>query len=451
MPPSSLQRFEIAQVLRDTRSVHRLAVLVGLVACAPSPRELRAPVDAELGRRLGDRVAPVDVAALLAAPLDAATAVKIALANSPRLAAAYDELGIAGGDVAAALGLGALTVDLQARFGGGGHQLELDAVQNLVGLIGGGRRRDAARAELAATRAHAVATALRLAARVEIAFRDVIAAQQELELRRIAFTAADTAADIRERMFAAGTTTALAQAHDRDAREQASIEVARAEAAIAGRRAALEALMGIDGGAWTATGTLPELPAAPPALDALEDTAVRASLDLEAGRARVTAAASRASDERLHRWLPELGLGVSVIEDDFVRTIGPAVRLGIPLLDWRSGPIARAEAQQQVRTHELAATAIELRAAVRGQRAAALAAYGEAKRLRDVVLPLRQQIVDETLRHYNAMDADPFELIVARRELVDAGHQYLDALRRYHDAITATTALARGVSTEATP
>ena len=32
------------------------------------------------------------------------------------------------------------------------------------------------------------------------------------------------------------------------------------------------------------------------------------------------------------------------------------------------------------------------------------------------------------------MDADPFALIVARRELVDAGHQYLDALRRYWNA-----------------
>ena len=75
----------------------------------------------------------------------------------------------------------------------------------------------------------------------------------------------------------------------------------------------------------------------------------------------------------------------------------------------------------------------------------------EARHLHDVVLPLRQQIVDETLAHYNAMDADPFQLIVARRELVDAGHQYLDALRRYCDAMTEVTALRRGVSLEETP
>ena len=62
------------------------------------------------------------------------------------------------------------------------------------------------------------------------------------------------------------------------------------------------------------------------------------------------------------------------------------------------------------------------------------------------MLPLRQQIVDETLLHYNAMDADPFQLIVARRELADAGHQYLEAQRRYWNALTITTALRRGVA-----
>ena len=69
----------------------------------------------------------------------------------------------------------------------------------------------------------------------------------------------------------------------------------------------------------------------------------------------------------------------------------------------------------------------------------------EARHLREIVLPLRKQIVDQTLLHYNAMDADPFELIVARRQLVEAGQQYLDALRRYWNAIAEITALRRGV------
>lgn len=427
-------------------------LLLALVGCVPPASELRRPVDRELAQRLGAPIAPVEIARLLAAPLDAVAATKIALARSARLAAAYDELGIAAGDIASALGLGPVSIDLQARFGGGGHEFELDAIQNLVGLITAPRRRAAATAELAAVRARAVATAVRLVARVEIAFRDLLAAQQELELRRTAFEAADAAATIRERMADAGTTTALALARDRDAREQARIDVGRAEAEIEARRERVNALLGLSGAetGWTATGALPEIGAAP-ALDGIEARAVTASLDLEAGRDRVAAATNRAGDERVRRWLPELGVGVSAIDDDFVLKIGPAIRLGLPLFDQRNGQIARAEAELRAREHELSAVAVELRARARATRIATLAAFAEARHLHDVVLPLRQQIVDETLLHYNAMDADPFQLIVARRELAAAGHQYLDALRRYWNGMTETTALTRGVTLEDMP
>jgi hypothetical protein len=117
----------------------------------------------------------------------------------------------------------------------------------------------------------------------------------------------------------------------------------------------------------------------------------------------------------------------------------------VPLFDQRAGERARAAAELAKSQHELEAVAVELRAAARAARITALAAYDEAHHLRDVVLPLRQQILDETLLHYNAMDADPFQLIAARRELAEAGHEYLDALRRYWNGVAAASALRRGV------
>lgn len=423
-----------------------------LPACAPSRSELREPVDAELARRVGVplQLAPADpraIDALLARPLDAKAAVELALLASPRMQAALDALGIAGGDVATAYAPGPAQIDVQLRRGAGANELELDAIQPVLQLILGGRARASARAELAAARADAAATALRLAAKVEIAFHDLLAAQQEVELRQTAFDAADAAATIRERMHAAGNTTDLAQARDRDAREEARIALARAEADVEARREDLNALLGLTGERtrWTAGGALPELPPDAPALDDLEPAAVAASLELVAGRDHVEAAANRLGDERLHAWLPDLGVGVSAIDHDHGWSVGPAVRIGLPIFDWRSGPRARATAELARADHELTAEAIELRAHARAARIAALAAYQEARHLHDVVLPLRQQIVDQTLLHYNAMDADPFQLIVARRDLADAGHQYLDALRRYANAMTVVTALRRGV------
>jgi len=419
---------------------------LGLAACVPSPHELRDPVDATLAQRAGlDRKADID--GLLAKPLDAQAAVKIALANNGRLAAALDDLGIAGGELATALGLGPLMIDGQLRWGAHGHEYELDAIQNVLTLVTAPRNRAAAHADLAAARATAVATALSLAGRTEIAFHDLIAAQQLVELRRTAFDAADAAATLREKMQAAGNTTTLALARDRAAREQARIDLAHAEATAELRREAIDDLLGLSGArtTWTATGALPDPPAAAPALDDLEAAAVTASLDLASGRARVEASENRAAATTVGAFLPELGVGVSAIDRDGDIEVGPAIRLGLPLFDQRSGERARAHAEAARRDHELAATGVELRARARAVRVAALAAYAEARHIHDVLMPLRQQIVDETLLHYNAMDADPFELILARQNLADSGASYLEALRRYADAMTEVTALRRGV------
>jgi len=422
-------------------------LLLALVACTPSLSEVRGPVDADIARRLGSQP-KADVSALLAQPLDQKAAVSIALANSARLQAAFDELGVAGGEVGAALGLGPVEIDGALRFGNE-TQLELDVVQNILGLITGGKRRGAARAGLVAAQATASAEALGLVGRVEMSFNDVLAAQQIVDLRRAAFDAADAAATLRERMHAAGNASDLAQARDRDAREQARLDVGRAEADVEVKRERLNALLGLTGKqtAWIARGALAELPATPPALDGLETTAVAASLELAAGRARVGGAIDRRSDERIRTVLPELGVGVSIHDDgDHGTTVGPMVRIGIPLFDWRGGERMRANAEVRRAEHELTANAIELRASARAARVTALAAYQEARHIAAVVLPLRQQILDETLKHYNAMDADPFALVMARRELVDAHDHRLDALRRYWRAMAEVTALERGVA-----
>lgn len=424
------------------------AVLIG---CVPPSHELRAPVDRVVAQRTGaTALRPDELDRLLAAPLDRAAVVRVALANSPRLRAAFDELDIAAGDVAAALGLGPVSVDAKVVFGKAHDEYELDAVQNVIGLVTLPSRRAAARAEQAAVRADAAATALRLAARVEIAFADLLAAQQAEALRQSELDAAMAAAALRERMRAAGNTSELALARELDAREQAQLAHARATLAVTTRREALNALLGLSGARtnWTTRGALDDVPEAAPALESLEADAASASLELAAGRARRDAADHRVTVERLHTVLPELGVGVAVTDDGHQRGIGPAVQLSIPLFDLRSGPRAVAHARVRQADHALAAQRLELSAAARAARATAIASHAEARRLHDVVLPLRKQILDQTLAHYNAMDADPFTLIVARRELADAAQQYVDATRRYWNAMSAATALSRGVMIE---
>ncbi|MBK7537809.1 MAG: hypothetical protein IPI49_21025 [Myxococcales bacterium] len=88
---------------------------------------------------------------------------------------------------------------------------------------------------------------------------------------------------------------------------------------------------------------------------------------------------------------------------------------------------------------------MELRSAARSARLEALGAYAEAAQLRDVVVPLRQRILDETVRHYNAMNADPFAVLLAQQALVEGRQLLLEATARYGAAMAQVSALRRGV------
>ncbi len=439
-----------------------LALLL-VSGCVPSHAAMFGPVDRELQARLGQEVVwrtdaadprvPAAVAALLDAPLDLEGAVRIAMAQNRHLQASFEELGVAAAGIAEATVLPPTDVDIDHKFAisGAGSETELSVVQDVLDLLQLGQRRGVARAEVEAARARATAAAVHLAMDVEIAFHEMVATQQELELRVTAFDAASAAAELAERMHAAGNIPDLALARERDQREQARVDVARAEAAVAAHREALNAVLGLTGEdtGWTVAIRLPEVPVEPPALETLERDAVAQSLDLAALRADAAAASSRIGGARLRAFLPVLGVGVSAARrDDGDWQAGPLVRIGLPIFDQQQGPRAKANAELRRARHELTGTAVDLRAAARAAGETARVAHDEARHIKDVILPLRNEILDQLVRQYNAMNASTFELLEAKRALIDAGSQYIDATRRYWAATARVKALRRGVMPE---
>jgi outer membrane protein, heavy metal efflux system len=435
----------------------QVLALILAAGCVPSRTSVFDPVDREIERRVGvsaawhenaDPRAPAAVASLLQKPLDRDSVVRIALATNRRLQAQYDQLGIAASDIAAATVLAPLEVDLEAKMSRGGdvHEVEVDVTQDILDLIQLSQRRGVARAGLDAARARAVAATVELVARAERAYLDIVAAQQELELRQTAFDAAAASADIAERQFAAGNIAEVALIRERDQREQARIDLGRAQVEAEARREPLNDVLGLSGAEtkWTIETRLAELPAEMPALDAIERNAIASSLDIAALRAEAEAAAGRLGIARLRSWLPELGVGIAADHKDGEWDAGPAISIGIPLFNQQQGPRARANAELRRSRNEAIATGVEVRARAREVRQRVLGAYAEARHLRDVVLPQRQRLVNETLRQYNAMNASTFELLSSRRDLVDAGRQYIDAMRRFWRASADARALARG-------
>lgn len=431
-----------------------LSLVFAFGGCVPSRTSVFHPVDREIERRLGmgatwgDERLPAAIDQLLKSPLDRDAAVRIALAKNRRLQAQYDQLGIAASDIASATVLAPLEVDLQYKVAldGDGSEIEIEAVQDILDLLQLPQRRGAARADLEAARSRAVAATVELVANVERAYVDMVAVQQQLELRQSAFDAASASADITERMHAAGNAPELALARERDRREQTRIDVARAQLDVEEAREAMNEVLGLSGKdtMWSVATRLPELPQAVPSLDAIERDAVAASLNLAAIRSETEAAAGRLGIARVRSVLPVLGVGVAASRREGEWEAGPALSFGLPIFNQQQGPRARANAQLRRSRNEASATATELRAQARATRQRVLAAHAEVRHLRDVVMPLRQRIVDETLKQYNAMNASTFELLSAQRDLVEGGRQYIDALRRFWRASADARALVRG-------
>jgi cobalt-zinc-cadmium efflux system outer membrane protein len=247
-------------------------------------------------------------------------------------------------------------------------------------------------------------------------------------------------ADVARRQHDAGNVTALDLATELALNEQARADLARAETEVADDREELTALMGLWGAetTWRLTARLPELPRADVAPEGLETLAVSQRLDLAAARQRIQGILLARDLTRWYRLVPAGALGVAAERevDDGVWSVGPAVELPVPLFDQGQATIAGQSADVRRREHEHAALAVTIRSQVRRARTRMQRARALAEQYWTVLLPLRVQVLRQTQLEYNAMLVGVFQLLVAKRDEIDAGRGYIEALRDYWIART---------------
>jgi len=427
-----------------------LCVLAGLLgsvaACAPPDARFgsvqvllqqRAGLDAQWRQLTGDLGADRVAAELLALPVGAEEAVEIALLKNADLQARFEELGIAraqlvgaslppnvdvGGDI------GSFADNRRSDFG-------FSATTELTRLLFLPLRRGVASAGLDAVRIETGGAALEFAYAVRNAFYDYQATEQLLELDHTVLETATASYDAAQRLYDAGNIPALELANERVFYEEARIEAALAEATALGRREELNALMGLSGAdtGWQLAGRLaePEPEEELPGIDTLEARAIEDSLDLLGLEYRYTAAAQQANLARAEGLLPSFRAGFQVGREESLRQTGPVVSVELPLFDRGQGRVEEARAQMRQLEQQYRARAVRIRAAVRAARTDSLFATRRVEHYREVLLPLWEQIINETQRQYNAMQVGVFELLLARREQVRTGQEYVIALRNY--------------------
>lgn len=426
-----------------------VALAGSLASCATvDPSERFAPVRATVGERLnknlswtrdeweGRRVQEA-VKRLLASELSVETAVQIALLNNRRLQADFESLGIAQADLVEAGLIDNPVFSLTVYSGDPGTITEGAIMQDFISVLSLSVRKRIAGAQAERVTAEAAQRALELAAEAKAHYYTLVGDKQALELAEQVVTSTQTAAELAQRQYRAGTLSRREQQIQQAFYAQTVLDVAQAQAQLASDRERLNRLLGLWGEntRWTVPARLPRVPERLPTMDQIEATAVAQRLDLAAAKKEAEAALQALDLTRQFRYLSPLGIGVAYKrEPDGEKFFGPEIELGLPIFNQGQSRIARAEAESRRSADQVRALAVEIRSQARAARDRLLAAQAAARHYERELLPLQQSIVDETVKFYNGMLIGVYELLLAQQGQVQTARQYIAAVKEYWQA-----------------
>lgn len=371
----------------------------------------------------------------LARTLSVDDAVQVALVNNPGLQATYYELGIAEADLVQAGRLpNPRLASLRTTRGGEVSKIEQSIGFEVIGMLTMPLRQRVEARRFEAVQREVARNALAVASQAEKAYYGAVSAVQTVKYLEQVKASAEASAELARRMAAAGNFSKLAQMREHLFYAETVAQLARAQQLAIAERERLARLMGVSGvpGAFTLPDRLPELPSArPPARD-FETEAMQARLDIQASRRETQALADSLGLTKTTRFINALEVGrARTREGDDPYAYGWEIALEIPLFDWGSARVARAESMYMQSVQRLADTALAARSEVREAYSSFATAYDTARHYRDEIVPLRKRISDENLLRYNGMLISVFELLADAREQVNAVNAYLDSLRDY--------------------
>ncbi|MFL6672365.1 MAG: TolC family protein [Massilia sp.] len=376
--------------------------------------------------------------AILGKPLSADDAVQLALLNNPDLQATYWNVGIAQADLAQAGRLQNPSLGFQRTRAGGDIEIDRSLTFNFIGLLTMPLARRIEGNRFEQTKLFVANQIVQHAAETRRAYYEAIAAVQEVDYAKQVSSSAEASAELANRMAQAGNASQLDLAREQAFYAEAAAAVASASKRSIAARERLTRQMGLWGAnaAYTLQDRLPELPAAPAELDNVERTAVRERLDIEAARREALQTAASLGLTRTTRFVNVLDLGYVRNSFPGQAAVGYEISLELPLFDWGTARVARAEAIYMQSVNKVAQTATNARSEARESYLAYRASYDLARHYRDQVIPLRKKITDETQLRYNGMLASVFELLTESRAQVAAVNGYIAALKDYWIAQT---------------
>jgi len=380
------------------------------------------------------------VVELLGKPLDVEDAVQIALLNNRGLQASFHELGVDEANLVQAGRLPNPRLTLTRSRGGidVASSVEQSVSFSILSLVTMPLASEVEKRRFAQAQNRAALQALTLASETRKAYFTAVAAEETLRYMGQVRTAAEASAELARRMAQVGNWSALNRAREQGFYAEAMLQVARAEQAAVMSRERLTRLLGLWGKdiAFRLPERLPPLPAEPDELPDVESLAMERRLDLRMARLDVEAQARYLGLTQVSRFVNVLELGASREREkgyggDSATRRGYEISFELPLFDFGSARLARAEAIYMQTFDRAVEAAVNARSEVRETYAGYRSSYDIARHFRDEIVPLRKRISDENLQRYNGMLIGVFELIADARSQILSVNGSIEALRDF--------------------
>lgn len=409
----------------------------GGLASVEKTTKTRINKDLKWARSDADRDAiAIRVAELLQKSLTIEDAVEIALLNNRGLQASFFELGIAEADWVQAGRLPNPHFSMRRANHNEEYAIEQTLTFNLLSVITIPIATEMEKRRFEQTQRAVAMEVLRLAADARKAYIVAVSAEENVRYMGKVKTVAESSAELARRMASVGNWNKLSQAREQSFYADAALNYARATQNQVSTREKLTRMLGLWGNdiQFKLPERLPDLPTAPDDLPDVEQIALAQRLDVQALRLGTESLAKNMGLTKATRFINVLEIGPTrVLEglrsDPYKK--GFEVSLEIPIFDWGSAKVAKAESLYMQSVNRLAEAAINARSEVREAYHGYRITYDIAKHYRDEVVPIRKRIADENLLRYNGMLIGVFELLADARTQIASVNGYIDALRDF--------------------
>lgn len=427
-----------------------LASALLLAGCASvNPQQAFAPVQSEVdglsGQRVvwnqgtdDDKLVSDDVWQRLKSPLDASAAAQIALLNNPGLQATFEDIGISQAALVQAGLLKNPAFALSLRFPDqppGLTDAEYSVAEDFLDIALLPLKKKIARQNLAATQARVAHEVIALIGQVKSAFYTYQADLQLAGRLKLILQADQAGADLAQKQQQSGNLGKLGLLNQQAQAISAQTALAEAQKDTIVAREKLNRLMGLWGSAitWSARPALPPLPAGDPGTASLEDLALRQRSDLRALKQETDAVGQALALKTNTRFLPvSIDIGVDTEQTpDGQRVTGPTLGINVPVFDQGQGEVARLAAQHRQLQRRLRALVVQICSEVREAARTLVIDRGQADLFRKTAVPLNIESVNQSLKQFNAMQINTYDLFMAKQREIEAERGYIDAWRDY--------------------